>query len=148
MGALKDTLGVYTDIRLSRDVNDGAVKILERLSRDTRAGRSIDLGASSFNATSSVLQMRVANASGTVMTVRYAVAADGDGIKRLHVYENGVDLGALNAGRASIDSIVFRYVEAGRVQGVKTELYLRASRNGSQEAKETFYAMNMLRGSY
>lgn len=148
MGALKTTLGVYTDLRLSRDVNDSAVKILERLSRDTRAGRSIDLSASIFNATSSQLQMKVADTSGTVMTVRYVVIPDTDGVRRLHVYQNGTDLGVLNAGRAGIEAFVLRYVEAGGVQGVKTELYLKGMRSSNQVVQERFYGMNMLRGSY
>ena len=61
----------YGRLRVSQNINHSAVVTLERLTREIRAGDSIDMGASTLNATSGVLMLNGTDDSGNPRTVEF-----------------------------------------------------------------------------
>ncbi len=142
MTALFSTMKSFSSLRISRDINDASVTIMERLTRDLKATAAIDLSQSTFGANPGRLMIATTNASGTAMTVEYYVTNS-----ELHIKENGVDKGSLTSAKTKIDGLVFYYVNLGATASVKTELHLTASR-GLVSGTEHFYNTSLLRGSY
>ncbi|MDO8624374.1 MAG: hypothetical protein Q7R54_03400 [bacterium] len=142
MTSLFSTIRAFSALRISRDINDSSVTIMERLTRDLKSTAAIDLSKSTFGANPGRLTLVTVNASGTSMTVEYYVTA-----KALHIKENGVDKGSLTSAKTKIDGLVFYYINPGSTISIKTELHLTASR-GPLSSTEHFYNTSLLRGSY
>jgi hypothetical protein len=143
LNAIVDVMHAFGGLRVSRDINDSAVKAIERMTRDIKNAREIDFLQSTFGVHPGALSLTVMSASGTPMTVRYAIGAD----QKLHIFENGTDRGSILIARTVVDGLVFRLVNTGSTLGVKTELHLSSTRAGAT-ATEHFNNTSMLRGSY
>ena len=142
VNSLMSTIRISNELRAARDINDSAVSVMERLTRDLRGGTQIDLVNSSFGANPGRLTFQTLSASGTAMTVEYYVSTS-----TLLVKENGVVRGSLLSSRTKIDGLVFYYVSSGATTGVKTELHLRSVRGGISDV-DHFYNTTILRGTY
>ncbi len=142
MNSLFEVIKAFNDLRVSRDINDSSVQIMERMTRDIKSATAVDLANSTFNISPGRLTLSTVTASGTPLTVEYYVANSTIGIK-----ENGVDKGSLMSAKTTVDALVFRYMNTGSSVGVKVELHLSSSRNGVKDA-DHFYDSVALRGSY
>lgn len=142
MSSLFSTIKAFNELRISRDINDSSVIIMERLTRDIKSATTIDLTNSTFGATPGRLTLNTRNASGTAMIVEYYVAAS-----QLRVNENGIDIGSLMSVKTKVDGLVFYQINQGSTVGVKTELHLSSSRGAASEV-DHFYNTSILRGSY
>lgn len=142
MNMLMQTMKSFTELRISRDINDSAVYVMERLTRDIRAATSVDMPNSTFDATPGRLTLNTVNASGTAMVVEYDVLSS-----QLHVKENGVDKGSLMSAKTKIDALIFNYVNTGSTAGVRIHLHLRSER-GSVSTVDHFYNTILMRGMY
>ena len=142
MSSLFTTVKAFSSLRISRDINDSSVTIMERLTRDVKSAASVNLAQSTFGANPGRLTLSTVNASGTAMTVEYYVTGG-----TLHIKENGVDKGSLTSGKTKIDGLVFYYINMGSTISIKTELHIIASR-GPLASTEHFYNTSILRGTY
>lgn len=142
VNAILQTVTAFANLRSSRDMNDSAVKVMERLTRDIKSATSVDLANSVFGANPGKLSLFTVNASGTPLTVLYYVSSS-----TLSVKENGVDKGALTSSRSLVDGLVFSYITTGNTVGVKVNLRLRPSRGDSSDSNY-FYDTVILRGTY
>lgn len=142
IGSLSSTMRAFSSLRISRDINDSSVTVMERLTRDLKSTSAIDLAQSTFGSNPGRLTLVTVNASGTVMTVEYVVV---DGA--LHVKEDGVDKGSLTSAKTKIDGLIFYYINPVSTVSIKTELHITASR-GLLSSTEHFYNTSLLRGTY
>jgi hypothetical protein len=142
MGSLFASIKSFNELRISRDINDSSVTIMERLTRDIKSATTIDLANSTFGATPGRLTLNTRNASGTALTVEYYVATS-----TLRIKENGVDVGSLMSAKTRVDGLVFYQIDLGNTIGIKTELHLTSSHGSASEA-DHFYNTSILRGSY
>src|SRR4051812_29721607 len=88
--SLLDTVRAFNHLHITRDINDTAVLITERLTHDIKSSTAVDISNSTFDATPGRLTLTAVDTSGTSMTIEYFVQDE-----LLHVKENGVDQGAL-----------------------------------------------------
>ena len=142
MNALFQTIKAFNDLRISRDINDSSVTIMERLTRDIKSANGIDMANSTFGTSPGRLTLHTMNASGTPLTVEYYIASS-----TLRIRENGVDKGSLMSASTRVDNLVFRYITTGVTEAVKTELHIYSSR-GTVNDVDHFYNTSVLRGSY
>ncbi len=147
MTALFQTVRAFNDLRISRDIDDSAVKIIERLTRDIKSSVDVDLINSSFASSPGRLTLHTVSASGTPLTVEYYVENS-----TLKIRETGADnivrdMGALMSSHTNIDALVFYYITSGPTRGIKTELHLSSTRGRTGDV-DYFYDTSLLRGSY
>ncbi len=142
MASLFASVRAFNELRISRDINDSSVTIMERLTRDIKSATTIDLINSTFGATPGRLTLNTRNASGTTLVVEYYVATS-----TLRIKENGIDVGSLMSAKTKVDGLIFRQINLGNTVAVKTELHLKSSR-GSVSDADHFYNTSILRGSY
>lgn len=142
MNTLFQAVRAFNDLRLSRDINDSSVQIMERLTRDIKSASAVDLVNSTFDANPGRLTLNTTSASGTPMTIEYSVATS-----TLRLKEGGIDRGSLMSAKTKIDALIFHYINTGSTVGVKIELHLSSSRSGVSDV-DHFYDTAVLRGSY
>jgi hypothetical protein len=92
---------------------------MERITRDIQNAVSIDYINSTFGVHPGRLTLNVKTASGTASVIEYYASSS-----QLRIKENGVDLGTLTTGHATLESLIFRAIQSGQVRGVKIELLI------------------------
>lgn len=142
MTSLFQTVKAFNNLRISRDIDDSSVKIMERLTRDIKNATAVDLANSTFGTTPGRLTLSTVNASGTPLMVEYFVTNSS-----LHIKENNVDVGPLMSEKTNIDALVFYYINTGNTLGIKTELHISSARSSVRDA-DHFYNTSLIRGSY
>jgi len=142
MKSLIITTRAFNELRIDRDINDSAIAIMERLTREIKNAKSIDVVASTFGTATSRLRLNTTDASGTAVTVEFFVSSS-----TLHVKENDVDKGALNSGRTTVNSFVLYRINNVNSSAVKIELFLSGQR-GPTVKQEVYYDTAVLRDAY
>ncbi len=145
--ALFQTVRAFTHLRISRDINDSSVKIMERLTRDIKSSVAVDMANSVFGIDPGVLTLSSVSASGTPLTVQYIMVGNA-----LHLKEGAsvftlVDRGSLLSSQTSVSGVLYRLINVGGTTAVKIELHITASR-GSVSETNYFYDTVVLRGTY
>jgi Tfp pilus assembly protein PilW len=139
---LHQTSTLYAQLKQNREMNETGVFIMEKLTRDIKSSVNIDSSASTFGANPGRLSMNTITASGTPTTVEYRVIGDA-----LYLFENGVGRGAIMASTTRLDGLIFNFMQAGQVQGVKIDLHLRPAGATTVDSQH-YYSTVLLRGSY
>src|SRR3989344_2801367 len=141
------TVSAFNNLRISRDINDSSVKIMERLTRDIKSATSIDQVNSNFNASPGQLTLQTVNKAGVALTVQYAMVGDA-----LHLFEGAdpgslVDQGSLLSSQTSVSGVLFNFISMGSAEAIKIDLHITASR-GKITDTDHFYDTVIARGSY
>ncbi len=132
----------FNEFRIDRDINDSSIASMERITREIKNARSINLSGSSFATSSSKILLNTTDAVGTAMTVEFSVASG-----TLRVKENGVDKGALNSAKTTVDAFVLYLVNNSNSATVKIELFLSGQRGGAVK-DAVFYNSAVMRDAY
>lgn len=132
----------FNELRIDRDINDSAITVMERLTREIKNAQSIDMGVSQFGVSSSILKLNTTDTVGAPMTVQFSLSG-GD----LHVWENGADKGQLNSVRTTVDAFVLRLIANGNSVTVKIDLFVSGTR-GPTTKQEIFYNSATTRDAY
>lgn len=130
-------LGSFRHVRAERTVNTAATVAFERMVRDTRTAESITTLQSTFDTNPGRLTLVNPDTSTTEFYI------EGSALK---VKENGAYAGTLTASTTAVDSLVFRFINHGTVQGVRMELALHDTRDPG--AMRQFADTAVLRGTY
>ena len=140
--ALISSAQTFNRLRIARDVNDSAINVMERLTREIRNAKSVDLSSSNFISSPSNVVLNTTDAAGAPMTVEFFVATSS-----IHVRENGVDKGPLTSGKTSVDTFRLYLINNTNSSAIKIELFL-FGRRGPIEKQEVYYDTVVLRDAY
>ncbi len=125
--------GAYKRIKISQDINDSAVFIMERLTRETRQASDASVG------TDLVLTSFVDESASTAT---FSIENGG-----LVLQKDSVDLGVLNKSDVTVSGVSFILVDSGVSKILKVNMTLSAGA-GDESKSETFYNSIVLRGAY
>lgn len=142
INAAFSTIRSFAEFRISRDLNSSAASLLERLTREIRLARAIDVAQSSLNVNPGRLTLLTKDALGMDTTVEFYVENNA-----LKIKEGGVAMGSLISSRAAITNFTARSLSNPNSSAVKAELGLTATR-GEISKSGNFYTTVLLRGSY
>jgi len=133
---------VFSDFRITRNLNNTAEVVLDRVTREVRQAYDVDSVESSFDSHPGRLTLKTVNTLDVDTTIEFYV--DGENIK---IKEGGIEQGLLGASNVTVDLLVFDFIANANTEAVKTRLQLTAQKGSLQKTK-TFYATTILRGSY
>lgn len=117
-------------------IENSAVSVLERVKRETRRAKNIDLINS--NLANGDLQLNVLLDNGSTSTVKI-IQSDG----KVNVYEGGVFSGPLTINGVNVTSLSFKQIQTEKSEAIRTTLVIN-----SGDKTGTFYSTEILRGSY
>lgn len=132
----------YRTLSAAQQVESAAESSLDRMLREVRGARSIDVSQSTFGASPGQLMLNKTNTDGSTTTVQFFLSS-----QSLHIKKAGVDMGPLNATSSKIANLIFRQITTTHSQAVKIELTIESGQGPSYRSK-LFYGTAVLRGSY
>lgn len=133
---------VFSDFRITRNLNSTAEVVLDRLTREVRQAYDVDQVESSFGTHPGRLTLKKVDSSGVSTTTEFYVENGSIKLK-----EGGVSQGILGASNVSVDLLVFDIITNANTKAIRTRVQM-TSQKGSLEKTKTFYATTILRGSY
>ena len=132
---------VFTSFQITRDMNNTAEIITDRVIRQMRLAYDIDQSSSNFSVNPGSLVLNTTD-FGVGTTIEFYVDSN-----RVRVKEGGVDMGYLGSKNINVDILVFDLVTTARTQAVRVRLQLSIDKFGRSYVK-TFYTTTILRGGY
>ncbi len=137
----------YRAVRNTRDIEDSAIAVLDRLVRTARSADDIVTASSTPSGTdpSTITFISTDTASGQSTTTTFSV----DQIaKRVILYENGVYMGPITKESVSIIGFKMTHILSSRSKGIRVELSLLSDQATPAVISKNFYDTVVLRGSY
>ncbi|MDO8604743.1 MAG: hypothetical protein Q7K40_05125 [bacterium] len=131
----------FTDLRVSRDLNSSATALFERLTRDIRGAKSINL-SSTFDSSTGWLTLDTEDLSGTATTVEYYIE---DSLVKIR--EGGVAQGAIMTPKTTITNFYLRRLINTNSEAIKIEATISATRGDITKTRK-FYSTVVMRESY
>lgn len=120
----------------SNMIENSAVSVLERVKRESRRAKSIDVENS--NLANGILQFNILLEDEATSTSK--VMLNGGSVD---VYEGGIFSGPLTSSGAEVSFLSFKQIKTEKSEAIKTIITVK-----SGEKVETFYSTEILRGSY
>ena len=142
MGVFVTTLKVFADFRLTRDINESAIAVMERLVREIRIAYEVDQVESTLGTNPGILHLKTTTVTGTSTTVEFYATSS-----RVRMEEGGVDAGYLSSQNVNVDLLIFDLITNTNTEAVTIRMQLSATR-GSVTKTKSFYSTAILRGSY
>lgn len=141
INGIMDLTRVFVSFQITRDMNNTAEIITDRVIRQMRLAYDIDQSSSNFGVNPGTLVLNTTD-SGFGTTVEFFIHNG-----QVKVVEGGIDMGYLGSKNVDIDILVFELITNARTQAVRTRLELSVDRFGDKHTK-TFYTTTILRGGY
>lgn len=134
----------YQNISSLRQIESGAISILDRLTREIKNSTSIDLSNSIMDSDIGKLSLNVASSTGSYNTRIYATSS------RLYISRNGAELGPLSPDDIKVSQISYSLINSNNntATGIRIELVLESPDNSKANWSKTFYATAIMRGTY
>ncbi len=129
-------------LQSGRTVESSAIASFERMTREIRDAKSIDLVQSSLGTSPGQLFLNSTDASGNAETFGFFLTG-----QSLHLKDNGVDQGALTLSSARVTSLTFQRIATSVSEAVKISMTIESG-SGPSYKSATFYNTAVLRGSY
>ena len=129
-------------LQAGRDVENSAASAFERMTRDIRDAKNIDLGGSIFNISPGTISLNILDENGNSKTIQFYL----DG-QILHIKENGTNIGSLTRSSAKITNMVFQQISNSLSKAIRISM-TRESGSGSSYKSANFYDTVVLRNSY
>ena len=137
--SIASILHSYNRMKDERSVENSAVASMDRMIKEIRNSKSIDLAHSATSTANGYLTLNDFDSSGNPTTIKFYLQNN-----RIYVDQGGVQLGPLTLENTTVPSLVFRYFTNASSTGVKVEMAIQASTT----PVDYFYDSAILRGSY
>lgn len=130
-------------VRSTRNVENSAIALTDRMVREVRAASSVDVINSVLggNTTEGVLSLIIPNGSGT-RTVKFYLYNE-----RVYVDEDGIQQGPLTLSNTPVSSLQFHRLATTTSEAVKFEVVIIGPPS-NPGISEKFYGTVVLRGAY
>ncbi|MCR4311065.1 MAG: hypothetical protein NUV54_00630 [Candidatus Taylorbacteria bacterium] len=132
----------YSFLKQSVRIQSSAVTSLDKMIREMRNAKSVDLANSTLDTSPGVLTLNTTTDAGADQTIQFYAQ---NGV--LRIKKDEVDQGPLSLTGVTFSSLLFRHITTGISEAVKIELVLSAGQ-GSSERSAPFYGTAILRDSY
>ncbi|MDD5050304.1 MAG: hypothetical protein PHV93_01000 [Candidatus Pacebacteria bacterium] len=132
----------FNMLQSGRDVENSAIASFERITREIRDAKSIDVAQSSFGSSPGQLFLNTTDANGNTETIQFYLVG-----QALHVKENGTDEGALTRSSVRVTSLIFQHISTSLSEAVKISMTIESGSATSYKSA-SFYDSATLRGSY
>jgi len=135
-------LSSFNITNMNRKLLESGVVSMERISREIRQAKNIDIANSSLGSSPGILQLNSTDGSGNSMIIKFI---DENG--NLYLYKNNTLQGNLLGQNVTITSLIFNRISTTQGEAVKIKVTLQYS-GGHKTKSENFYNTVILRGSY
>lgn len=132
----------FNHARINRDLLESGATAMERISRELRKSKVVNVANSSFGSNPGILQLDNLNVTGTPDSIIRFTVTNGD----LNITENGTVIGNLLGENVSVTNLIFRRITTPHGDAVKIELTIQIVSGGIIRS-ENFYDTILSRGT-
>ncbi|HAE36979.1 MAG: hypothetical protein UR85_C0009G0013 [Candidatus Nomurabacteria bacterium GW2011_GWF2_35_66] len=132
-------ISTFSTIRANHDLINAGSNSMERISREIRQAKNIDIVNSTFDSNSSILRLNDTNGTSYVVFDK-----SGNGLR---ISKNGVTIGNLLTDNVILNKLIFTRISTPNSEGVKIEIEVEDI-NDKTERIEKFCNTVILRGGY
>lgn len=129
----------YHTISALNEVDRSGVDVMERITRDIRAAKSIDIANSTFGSNPGVLTL-IAISNGVSTTTKFYLQS---GVVKVDI--NGVYFGPLTLSGAVVNSLIFSKLSTSVSSGVKIDMTISSTVGTAVESKN-YHSTIILKG--
>lgn len=129
----------FSTIRTNHDLVNSGSNSIERISREIRQAKNIDIVNSTFDSDSSILRLNDMDGSSYVVFDK-----NGDDLR---ISKDGVAIGNLLVQNVSLNKLIFSHISTANSEAVKIEIEVQDINNKTGKI-EKFYDTVVLRGGY
>jgi prepilin-type N-terminal cleavage/methylation domain-containing protein len=133
-------MSAFSTTRTNRNLLEAGLSSMERISREIRQAKNIDLMAS--NLTIGILQLDSVDNNDNLRIIKFSKENS-----ELNFYQTETLIGNLIGSNISLESLIFRKIETTKSQAIKIEMTLRDLK-GKNNKTANFYNTIILRGGY
>ena len=132
----------YLGIKVSQNINNSAVSMIERMSREIRWSDDVNLANSVFNSDSGVLVLNTINELGESVEKRFYIE---NGVLKI---KEGLDEAKdLSVGNVQVNRLFLILADSGVSKMIKIEMEIESSSKDKTKT-ETFYNSVVMREGY
>lgn len=135
-------LSSFNTTSMNRKLLESGTISMERISREIRYAKNIDIVNSFLGSNPGALQLNSTDSSGNFMTVKFI-----NENSNLNLYKNDNLEGNLLGQNISVTNLIFSRITTTESEAVKIEMTLQYS-GGNNIKSENFYDTIVLRGGY
>jgi len=135
-------LSSFNTTNVNRKLLESGSFIMERMSREIRQAKNIDIASSTLGVSPGVLQLNSTNSAGAVMVIKFVILN-----QIFNLYKDGSLVGNLTDNDVRITNLIFKRIITTESEAVKIEMTIEYS-NGQITKSEKFYNTIVLRGGY
>ena len=136
-------LSSFNTTNMNRKLLESGTVSMERISREIRQAKNIDIANSSLGSNPGILQLNSTDSGGNALVIKFKDENNG----QLNLYSDGSLKGNLLGQNVTITSLIFNRISTTQSEVVKIEMTLRYSL-GHKTKSENFYDTVVLRGGY
>ncbi|MES2213964.1 MAG: hypothetical protein V4465_01030 [Patescibacteria group bacterium] len=141
MNVLRSIIVLERQLASSRAIENSAAFGIERLVREIRQAKSVNVGSSTLDVNPGRLVLNSTDSSGAAETVEFFVQ---NGVMRLKI--NGSDRGALTESKTTLSRLVFSRMATSTTEAIRTQITLESGTSTTYKTAN-FYSTTLLRGS-
>ncbi len=138
----------YRAVRNTRDIEDSAISVLDRIIREARSADDIVVSSAYGSTTLNVSPGTLALISTDVATGQSTTTMFYVSNTKVRMSQNGIDIGPLTKESVSVLGFTLRQVTTARFKAIKVELSLQADEATPAVISKNFYSTVVVRGSY
>jgi type II secretory pathway pseudopilin PulG len=133
----------YNIVRSNQEIEYNAINILDKLTRDVRDARSVNIGDSSFSVAEGSISLNIASTTNDTASNTIRFYLNNSKIKYM---KDGVDVGNISTNAVNISNFRIYYISASSTEAVKVELTIDTiPRLNSSQISKNFYTTILLR---
>lgn len=135
-------LSSFNTTNMNRKLLESGTISMERISREIRHAKNIDIMNSFLESNPGALQLNSTDSSGNSMTIKFV-----NENSNLNLYKNDTLEGNLLGQNISVTNLTFNRITTMQSEAIKIEMTLQYS-GGNNIKSENFYDTIVLRGGY
>lgn len=136
-------LSSFNTTNMNRKMLEAGTVTMERMSREIRQAKNVDIVNSFLNINPGVLQLNSTDSGGNSITIKFKSENNGE----LNLYKNNNLEGNLLGNNLSVTNLIFSRITTTESEAVRVRMTLQYS-EGNNTKSENFYDTIVLRGGY
>ena len=133
----------YNIVRANQAIEYNAISILDKLTRDARDSRSVNISDSSFSVAQGAVSFNIGSSTDSTASTTIKFYVNNGKVKYM---KNGVDFGNLSTNDITVSNFKIYYINASSTEAIKVELNLEVTPHlYSATISKNFYVTILLR---
>lgn len=133
----------YNIVRANQEIEYNAITILDKITRDTRDAKSVNISDSSFSVALGAISLNIASSTNDTAsnTVKFYLNSG-----KIKYRKDGVDFGNLSTNSVTVSNFKIYYISGTTTEAIKVELNLEVTPHlNSSTISKNFYTTIQLR---